>query len=254
MVQIWRGETFGLLTRLAADATERWPGYAGFAALQERGLRKQALAALRPFAVQLGGEPFDARWTFVRWVLEQVDATRGAVLEAAVPHPLKIAVVLPTLRAACDAVAPPVEAFLWMRRHYVVHVHEHHRGSVGEAPPDVTPPDVVEAFLRDALARTASDSRLRRALAVHLLDVVEDHGHHLFESRYLGDPDDDLRRLAHARALLPETTDALGAEIDRAEEVVLAWRACRAAGEADFGAWCQARGVRPPGGWAVYER
>jgi hypothetical protein len=241
-VQIWRAETFELLKRLASTATELWPGFAAFAALQERGLRDQALAAVRTFADEMRARPQDSRWEFVSWLLHQIDASRHVVLEALIPFPLKVEVVLPTLREACNAQLPCADAYLWMSRHFATDI-------VAECSNEADPRG---SLLREGMRQAASDVRLSNALAVHLVGIVEDNQHHLFESKYLGDAAEDLQRLNEARALLGESMDAVKADIDRAEQLARAWQAYRAAGSNDFIAWCRQRSLTPPNGAAFY--
>jgi hypothetical protein len=241
-MQPWRAETFDLLKRASSDATERWPGYAAFAALQEKGLRQQALAAARAFAEDMKSRGHESRWDFVSWLFRLMDASGHVVLEALVPFPLKVDVVLPTLRESRAAAEPRPEAFLWMSQHYTNDINTEH-------PEDADPRG---AMLRDGIRRTDSDVRLKRALAMHLVGIVEYNQHHLFESSYLDDPAADLQYLAEARQLVGESTDEISADINRAEELVRAWQAYRAAGGSDFVAWCRDHGVRPPGGAAYY--
>jgi hypothetical protein len=236
----WGRSTFELLKSATSDATERWPGYAAYTALHEKGLRQQALTAVRAFAEEMKAQSHGARWDFVSWLFRLMDGSGCTGPEPLVPFPLKVDVVVPTLREARAAAKP--EAFLWMARHYT--------GDINAENPEEDDPR--GAMLRDGIQRTGSDIRLKRALAMHLVGIVEYNQHHLFESSYIGDPEADLRHLAEARQLLDKPADEISADIDRAEELLLAWRAYRAAGGSDFIAWCRDHGIKPPGGAAYY--
>ncbi|MDZ7576832.1 MAG: hypothetical protein U0904_01435 [Candidatus Nanopelagicales bacterium] len=83
----WRGETFDRL-KLASSET-RWPGYARFAGLQEKGLRAEALREITAFAESLRQEPLQARWDFVSWLLAEVlGPGRNHSARGPVPTPL----------------------------------------------------------------------------------------------------------------------------------------------------------------------
>ena len=70
----WRGDTYAHLR--AARTNEQWPLYAEFAGLQERGLRKQALAKAKLFADEMSPQPLSQRWAFVSWLCTDVLAER----------------------------------------------------------------------------------------------------------------------------------------------------------------------------------
>src|ERR1700733_5786381 len=116
----WRAETFAALERAAAY--DRWPGYTRFASLLEQGLRKDALVALRRFSQDMATKPIDARWELVCWLFMEL-ATPGVVIDAIVPFPLKVDVVLPTLR---EMRATDPEAILWTVQFFVADLFKDH--------------------------------------------------------------------------------------------------------------------------------
>jgi hypothetical protein len=234
-------ETFDALRRVAASAP--WPRYAAFAALQEKGLRKQALEEVRAFSTELTASSLDVRWRFVSWVLGNVTGA-GGVVETLIPFPLKVDVVLPALREKRAQHPPCPEAYLWTADYFTADLVKECSGTA----------DPRGDLLREGVARIPCDGRLKTALADHLLGLVEYNQHHLVESSYLGDPDLDLERLEEALGLLDGPSDDVRSDIARAQELARAWRAFRDAGASDFSAWCRDHGMPPPTGIAiVYE-
>jgi len=240
-MQPFRQETFHALQRAGASA--QWPRYASFAALQEKGLRKQALEEVRAFSTELMASSRDDRWRFVSWLFGDIIGP-DVVFEALVPFPLKSEVVLPTLCERRAQQPPCPEAYLWTADYFTAEL-------VKECSSTADPRGDL---LRDGVARIPSDGRLKTRLAEHLVGLVEDNQHHLFDSRYLGDPTSDLQRLEVALALLGSPSDELRADIARAQELARAWRECRDAGGTDFIAWCRNHGIAPPTGIAIYHR
>ncbi len=236
---VWRGATFEALRRAVATTADRWPDYAAFAALQERGLRQDALARLRGFASGLAGQTHDTRWAFVQWLFDAHDFATEIVFEALVPFPLR-AVLIDTLQT--ERAKGTAFAFLILARHFAQ-----------DAAPRQPDTDAVEALLREGLAHHPKDLPLRISLSAHLLGIVQFHGHHWFESRYLGIPSADLRRLAEAESVLEgiEPTP-LRAAIQQTRALLHAWCAFTDAGASDFPAWCRAQGLEAPEGTAVY--
>jgi hypothetical protein len=106
---------------------------------------------------------------------------------------------------------------------------------------------------RASRARAPSDGRLKSSLADHLVGLVEDNPHPLFESRYLGDPDLDLQLLEEALGLLDGPRDEARSDIARAQELARAWLDYRDARGSDFTTWCRDHRIAPPTGIAIYE-
>lgn len=236
----WRGETYAALQ--LASTTSQWPSYATFADLQKRGLRKEAMVQLRPFADSLADQALAQRWAFVSWLCSEVLAER-VVTQPLVPMPLRSAVVVPTLFEQRDADPGDPRATIWLVGRFTAEVYE----AAGPGAPD--PPGNL---LREQLANTPDDVAVRQCLARHLLRILEDDAHHLSESRYLGDVDLNERRLIEIRELLPDSDDPLRTAAEREGQLLYAWQEFCASAETDFNSWCVHHNVEPPAGNAYY--
>ena len=117
----WRGETYAALQ--LASTTSQWPSYATFADLQKRGLRKEAMVQLRPFADSLADQALAQRWAFVSWLCSEVLAER-VVTQPLVPMPLRSAVVVPTLFEQRDADPGDPRATIWLVGRFTAEVYE----------------------------------------------------------------------------------------------------------------------------------
>lgn len=235
----WRASTFAALRHAALETSVRWPGYAEFATLQEQGLRRQALAALRVFAADLDANSHEARWGFVVWLFGTYDFGSEVVLEALAPHPLRKTVILKALLEERTRGTPL--AFLLLAQHWEW------------APEAATEPGApAGSLLREGLALHPEHQGLRSALARHLLGIVEFNAHHLFESKYLGSPEEDLLCLDEAQTLLSDQDAAMRTSIDGMRALLGAWVRFLVADVSDFPAWCRANGVEAPSGFAVY--
>lgn len=237
----WRAVTFDQLK--LAGAGPRWPGYAAYARLQERGLRDDSLREVRRFADQLSRQPLSTRWEFVSWLCGEILGPR-VITQPVVPFPLRTKVVVPTLLEAVEALPGDPRATLWLVSRF--------QEDLAEACPD--DPDRLIRMLRDQLERTPDAVAVRRMLADLLLGRVEEDAHDLAESVYLGDPDTNQSRFAEIRDLLAhpslpvDVEDPILTEAGREQELFDAWQAFRLDGDADFPAWCLRRGIEPPGG------
>jgi len=235
----WRASTFAALRHAALETRVRWPGYAEFATLQEKGLRKQALATLRIFAADLEAKSHEARWGFVIWLFGTHDFGSEVVLEALAPFPLRKTVILKALLE--ERTRGTALAFLLLAQHWEWAME----AATGTGAP-------AASLLREGLALHPEHQGLRSALARHLLGIVEFNAHHLFESRYLGSPAEDLFCLEEAQALSSDQDAALRTAINAMRALLGAWVRFLGADGSDFPAWCRANGVEAPSGFAVY--
>lgn len=236
----WRGDTYAHLR--AARTNEQWPLYAEFAGLQERGLRKQALAKAKLFADEMSPQPLSQRWAFVSWLCTDVLAER-VVTQPVVPMPLRSEVVVPTLFEQRTADPSDVRATIWLVGRFTSEVYE------VAGPGAIDPP---AELLRNQLEATPDSVAVRQCLARHLLRTVEDDAHHLSESRYLGDADLNQHRLLEIRELIPDSGDPLRAAAERERQLLHAWQEFSTSGETDFDAWCVHGNIEPPAGNAYY--
>ena len=96
-MQYWRDDYFKTLVDIAADAAKSpdWADYAAFCLEYESGLRPQAFAVLERFMHALERAQYSERRRFVSWLMNTADGTPGQHL--AVPHPLRLRIVEPTL-------------------------------------------------------------------------------------------------------------------------------------------------------------
>lgn len=229
----WNKDYFEGLQRLGAAVARLWPEYAEFARLQTEGLRTPAFATLSKFIERLRHEDLEWRWQFVRTIYTQrhVDPRR------VVPYPLRLEVMLPTLREVLADSGAPSDAFLWMAHYFPDELAR-------TSPAD---PDPKATFLRNAITRFASDDRIRHELALHLLDQVEFDQHHLDESKYIGDAHADQEKLMEARRVIRDpSSSALVPSLDRAQVLLDAWLHFLESDERDFPAWCKRNGIDPP--------
>ena len=171
-MQYWRDDFFKTLVDIAADAAKfpDWADYAAFCLEYERGLRPQAFAVLERFMHALERAPFSERRRFVSWLMNTADGTPGQ--HVAVPHPLRLRIVEPTL-VEWTAVEPKCS-----EPHRWIGGYEH---------------------LKLALELNGGDHAARRKLIICLLGV----GTHQLPDLYVGNPHQDLASLLEAEALLP---------------------------------------------------
>jgi len=173
-MRYWRDDYFKTLRDITADATKwpEWADYADFCLEYERGLRPQAFTTLERFIRALEGAPFPERRRFVSWLMTTSDGTRGQHM--AVPHPLRLRIVEPTL-VEWTAVEPKCpEPHRWLGG------YEH---------------------LKSALELDETDEVARRKLVVCILGSVG-YSTHERPSGYVGNPQQDLASLVEAEGLL----------------------------------------------------
>jgi hypothetical protein len=101
----WRDEEFAALRRAAAATAGRWPDYAEYCRLRERGERRRSLAALDRFLAAVAPLDFPVRRDLVVWLFEQ-DTALGRYWELTpwrstsmhCPRPLHDRLIDPTIK------------------------------------------------------------------------------------------------------------------------------------------------------------
>jgi hypothetical protein len=176
----WRDDDFTTLRNVAAEAAHEpeWSDYSKFCFDYERGLRPQAFATLERFIHFFERKPFAERRRFVSWLMtllyvrHRTDGLRGQ--HKAVPHPLRLRIIEPTL-LEWTAVEP--------------HCAEPHRWLGGYE------------HLKSAVDVDSTDVIARRKLITLILSNVGYSTHELPEG-YIGEPHQDLALLHEAAELL----------------------------------------------------
>ena len=172
----WRQNTFETLRTLAVEAS-RTPAcseYARFCVDYERGLRNKALATLDGFISELERAPFVERRNFVSWVLGKTYRRDGEHL--AIPHPLRLRIIEPTLLEWTAEEPGCAEPHRW----------------IGD-----------REHLRRALELDPTDEIATRKLLIQLLATGTDH----LPDGYIGDPYKDIEALKEAESLLDVLSD-----------------------------------------------
>jgi hypothetical protein len=170
----WRKDYFKTLgvVAQAARTVPEWQDYAAFCEKYEKGIRQEALTILDRFISSYEQESFESRRAFVSWLLQQTDGRDGRHM--AIPHPLQIRIVEPTLLEWTLADPQSYEPHLWQGG------YDH---------------------LKTALQLAPDNELVRKKLIVAILSKVVFATHELPRG-YLGHPDLDLAALDEAESLL----------------------------------------------------
>ena len=220
----WNKDNFEGLLQVAGalESVPQLAPLAEYCRLRERGLRKQAFAALRKFLS-------DAK----TWVPEHARERVVTIVElhARIPkahtfmsNPLWEQLVLPVLET-------------WVR----------------ECPADIIPMRWLgllkrnTEYLRSALAILPEDIPVRRKLVDLALADVEFATHHLDETVFLGSVDDAAAALREAGEWLNAATPVemfadLRQNFEHLNQVLLDWKAYQAAPDGSFPQWCRSKG------------
>jgi len=168
------------LSELAGEAKKRpeWAGYAEFADCRSRGLRADALQLLEAFLKTAIAWSFNERFLFSRWLLECTLNPHNRAL--AMPQPLRVRLVVPTVKEWSSHSPENAEAHLWL-------------GLLGCDNP--------AEHLAQALELDPSCYRARWTLVRWLISDVEYNQHHL-PAFYIHDPRADLQALDRADELI----------------------------------------------------
>lgn len=171
----WRDTYFQTLKDVAAEASTspEWADYAAYCTEHERGLRRQAFAALDRFMSRMESAPFAERRRFASWLLHRADLHDGSHM--LVPHPLRKRVIEPTLDEWLQVEPTSSEPHRWLGG------YEH---------------------LKRAIELDPADDIARRRFIRCILGSV-DYATHELPHGYLGEPVADLAVLAEAEAALP---------------------------------------------------
>ena len=166
---------YKMLIEVADEASKspEWSDYAAFCLSRERGLRREAFRALERFITSLESTPFCERRRFVSWLMHITDGWEDG--ELAVPHQLRIRLVVPTLREWTGIEPQNSEPFRWL-------------GGYEE--------------LKHALELNSNDQIARRRLLAMIVNGMEYETHEL-PYGYVGDgPEEGLAALDEAEELL----------------------------------------------------
>jgi hypothetical protein len=102
------------------------------------------------------------------------------------------------------------------------------------------------SLLREALRRNPNDDLARISLIEMIVGDAEFSCHHL-PHYYIGEPNDDLARIAEAVELLsgvvdPSQNARVRFELDHVSQLIDDWICFTKAGASDFNQWCVNRG------------
>lgn len=175
----WREDYFRMLRDLSATASRvpQWADYAAFCSEYESGLRSQAFATLDTFIRKMQRAPFSERRHFVSWLMTSTHDAPGRHM--AVPHPLRVNVIEPTLLEWTVVEPDCSEPHRWLGG------YEH---------------------LKSAIEADANDEIARRKLVALILGSV-DYSTHELPRGYIGEPSRDLAALEEAAELVSNLMD-----------------------------------------------
>jgi hypothetical protein len=204
---------------------------ARYCELRERGLRREAFAALQGFLGSTAAlEPGAQRQLVLRVLAAHARAPEAHQF---LSQPLLAGLVEPVLRAWC-----------------------------AEQPSDPVPAAALGLLLGErellerALALEPADDRVRARLVSQLLGEVDFATHHLSESSFIGEPAAAAAVLEAAESLMQGAADAahfdaLRSELAELRRLLRDWAEYSACPEGSFPDWCRARG-RAHRWWTAY--
>lgn len=219
----WNRDNFESLVWLADRLCEvpELVRLADYCRLREKGLRKQALAALRKFLTEAALLAEEKRLALSLHLLELRHAAPGA--HQFLAQPLIDELILPSLRQAAQ---PGNEAF----RQLALFLGE-------------------QDDLRTALRHDPADERVRKRLADLLLGYADYAMHHLDESCFIGSEEycrsvlDEAANLLDPKIADPEVFHYLIADHAELSAMFTDWREYKAQDQAvPFPEWCAGRG------------
>jgi hypothetical protein len=219
----WNRDNFEGLTSLASAlrADARLERLAAYCDLREKGLRREAFAALDAFLSESASWDVPVQRTLAVRVLDAHWNTTEVHQFLTVPLRERfLERVLDEWRAA-DANDPlPARHLALLRRD--------------------------RALLDEALRLNPKDDVVRAAIAGLLLGFVDYASHHLVEGHFIGDENEASAALAEAASILagaddPSSVETLNQELEKLTSLLSDWKEYQLAPEGTFSDWCRAR-------------
>ncbi len=205
-----------------ADKVPAWKDYAQYCMLRERGLRKQAFLSLNSFLAESGRWSFDAKKTFVLWLISKMDTVEAADY-GPYPQPVRARLFLPFFDEWLVREPQNDEA----RALYAQYLGE-------------------PKYYRHALSINPCNQRARNALALACIADMEFAMHHL-PHYFIGDPHEMKAVAEEAREHIAAIDDRHRQEFLRKkligqEQLLEDWIEFDKEPNTDFEQWCRAKG------------
>jgi hypothetical protein len=239
MISDRQNECLRAVADLAAQCAS-WTNYAAYCSDRERGLRRRAFEQLDVFLAASESWSFRDRKEFVDWVCQRRFDYRDAESYGLTPTPLVEKLVIPTLNEWKRNVPADAAPHRWLGLFFADVPHSVLRAGLCEVSDD------AYLHLRAALVRDATDQLVRVRIVELLIGAAEYSCHHL-PHFYIGDPAEDIARLAEAREHIthvrdPDQKARLQSEFDYVSRLIDDWIAFGNSGDTDFDEWCAERG------------
>lgn len=220
MNRYWNKDNFeGLLEIAQAIKAETYlADYRKYLVLREKGLRKQALDAVRLFVTQMNAADFEVQKKFTGWLL-YTEWANGKVHQL-IPHPLFEDMIKPCLQTWKIKEKDNPIPYRWAGIY------------LGE-----------QTSLEKACAIDGDEQIARYSLIAQAIASIEYDTHHL-PDYYIGDPKDALDIGARTKIRIGKIKSIrdrqrFGKDLDCALQLVKDWVAYNKSGAKDFAKWCQ---------------
>jgi hypothetical protein len=219
-----------------ASASPTWSDYAQYCRDREGGLRRRAFQHLEKFLEGAKAWSFDDRSAFANWVCVRIAEFGESDSCGLVPQPLAEQLVVPTLREWVARETRNSIPCRWLGMFFSGVVYPGLRAGLSTGAVD------AYSLLREALRRNPNDDLARVRLIEMIVGDAEFSCHHL-PHYYIGEPKDDVARIAEAVELLPGVVDPtqnarLQSELHHVSQLIDDWMRFTDAGASDFNQWC----------------
>ena len=223
-----------------ASANVAWSDYAQYCRDREGGLRRRAFQHLERFLGSAISWSFDDRAEFANWLFVRIAEFGESNSCGLVPQPLAEQLVVPTLREWAARETTESIPCRWLGMYFSGVVYSGLRAGLSKGVDD------AYSLLREALRRNPNDDLARIRLIEMIVGDAAFSCHHL-PHYYIGEPKEDLARLAEAVELLsgvsaPAQCDRLQSELEYFSQLIDDWIRFAEAGASDFNQWCVDRG------------
>jgi hypothetical protein len=223
-----------------ACANEAWSEYAQYCLDREGGLRRRAFQHLEKFLERGKAWSFHDRSSFANWLCDRITEFGDSDSCGLIPQPLAEQLVVPTLREWAARETTDSIPCRWLGMYFSGVVYPVLRAGLSRVAED------SYSLLREALRRNPNDDLARISLIVMIVGDAEFSCHHL-PHYYIGEPEDDLGRVAEAVELLSSVVDPaqnarLRSELHHVSQLIDDWICFKKAGASDFNQWCVNRG------------